>query len=719
MSIRMTKHGRYASAHYPSTSKVGYHQYHYQHHPWDRRRGDAFLSCYRNKRMMMMEEGDKTVFTTGGGGNSSLESLPEYDEEEDSEDQEGGSTASTLEALFNENAFLAQQKALAQQEMTAARNDQARLEEKMYSLDQSLADARKEILRLQRAKRDVDREYEKDTIAFERERSQWADRESELSRSLKFATRPLIVQAPKKEKEQRRLSIVKESSDSHLLDKEPGEAEPADALPPQIQQQIAENNAAQTRALRAHEKMVTELRRQIISMNQDMIETKQMSRLRESELQDEINQAHEMNRNLMEENESFQLLLHEKSMNGEFMQTSIMKNTDYDDDPIGTPTSIRNGTSNLADELGKALSQLQYGPSSEELLAQVNALEEENKTLKEQGKALNVYISKILTRIMELPQMTPILASDYSRPETTTVAATTPAPLAPAVVVSQSAKSKGSSNGDNAGSDAETKKDAKKLETKQTGRPRSHSVLPFFWNRSTTPPNSGSGKSSNRNSSEEDSTGANNSFQEGHALGDDSPRGSTSSTDNATVTVVDHSKSDVLGYELLTTFDQPYSREQLKRRASIGVDRQRRQTIGSASLVNGNGHGRYGSDSGGAPSSQGRRSMVPSRNHLPPMPESHKGSGEGGIATIPEDQGQDTDMSASSPVLSISTSESCTAAAGSLSASSATPTTPGGGLADNGVLKVFRRLSMFGSNNSSSTALPLPSQGALKEDDTQ
>jgi hypothetical protein len=128
------------------------------------------------------------------------------------------------------------------------------------------------------------------------------------------------------EKEKPRLVPVKESIDKETFDKETAEPEPVvDVIPPHIQQQIAETNAANTRALRAHEKMVAELRRQIIAMNQDMIETKQTFRLRESELQAEINQAQELNSNLMEENESFQLLLHEKSINGEFMQTSIMK----------------------------------------------------------------------------------------------------------------------------------------------------------------------------------------------------------------------------------------------------------------------------------------------------------------------------------------------------------------------------------------------------------
>lgn len=60
-------------------------------------------------------------------------------------------------------------------------------------------------------------------------------------------------------------------------------------------------------------------------MNQDLIERQRNFTLKECELQAQIAQAQELNRGLMEENESYQMLLHEKSMNGEFMQTSIMK----------------------------------------------------------------------------------------------------------------------------------------------------------------------------------------------------------------------------------------------------------------------------------------------------------------------------------------------------------------------------------------------------------
>ncbi|KAF9403794.1 hypothetical protein BGZ94_004495, partial [Podila epigama] len=94
--------------------------------------------------------------------------------------------------LLNENLALVQKNLLAQQEVNSARNNQARLENQVYELDQSLSEARKEIQRLQRTKKDFDRHTEQNAAMMERERALWAEREAELLRSLKFATRPLI-----------------------------------------------------------------------------------------------------------------------------------------------------------------------------------------------------------------------------------------------------------------------------------------------------------------------------------------------------------------------------------------------------------------------------------------------------------------------------------------------------------------------------------------------
>ncbi|KAF9966114.1 hypothetical protein BGZ70_003244 [Mortierella alpina] len=405
-------------------------------------------------------------------------------------------TGTTTAELLKENLALVQKTALAQQEVTSVRNNQARLENQVYELDQKLAEARKENHRLSRAKKDFDRQLDSTKTAFEKERSLWSERETEL---------------------------------------------------------IAENNAAHARAMRAHEKLVKELRDQILHMNQDLQERQRSFLLQRSELQSEIAQARELNKNLMEENESFQMLLHEKSMNGEFMQTDIMKNTGYDDDITGTPMGARStGSINLADELGKAFER-SPAPSTDR---SIESLTEELKTLKESNTALGLYISKILSRIMENPHLQAILAADYS-PRRQFV------PESPAAVITQVSRSNGGVSGNNSGSEVDSKREVKKPEM---GRARSRSLFSggsVFSLRSkpTQPPPAPSSRSSNRSSSEDDaasgtSTGL-TSFQEGHIV-EDSPRTSHSSSDFAIV-ANDHYHAVPAEYEQLTTFDQPYT----------------------------------------------------------------------------------------------------------------------------------------------------------------
>ncbi|KAK5829144.1 hypothetical protein F5H01DRAFT_329607 [Linnemannia elongata] len=608
--------------------------------------------------------------------------------EDEDQDEILISTMRSLDLAHRKNA-------LAQQEVASARNNQARLENQVYELDQSLTEARREAQRLSRAKKDFDRQIEQNNANFERERALWAERESELVRSVKFATRPLVVQAPAKEREA--------STSSKEFD----------VVPPVVQQQIAENNAAHTRALRAQENIVTELRKQILSMNQDLIERQRNFTLKECELQAQIAQAQELNRGLMEENESYQMLLHEKSMNGEFMQTSIMKNTGYNDDPSATPLATNsNGSINLADELGKALDRSPL-PNSEK------SIEEEVKQLKESNTALGLYISRILSRIMENPHLQAVLAADYS-PRRASI------PESPPALISQANKSSSSlNNTGNTTSEIEPP-------AKPEGRARSRSLFgggSIFSSRSKPAPApvTNSGKSSTRNSSEDDaasgtSTGV-TSFHDGHVL-EDSPRTSNSSSEYR---VVANDLSRPAEYEQLTTFDQPFTRKQLQRHASMssaaGQDRhQRRQTIGGAGSFqvngSGSGHGRYGSDSSALPASQGRWSvMSKSKNNLTimaPMPE-QQSTITTLVETSPVAERPDSESlnSVRSPTLSISTSESSTSS--TASAGVATPTTPV--TTEGGVLKKMRRWSLFGASNPNVTTTPAGAVELVKEGD--
>ena len=191
--MRTTKHGRYASTHYPSTELQS-------------DSGSSLLGpllptdALRSKRdQLTIWEHDfqeqplyhsKTVFSTS----NSVESLKQFYHQHHPLQPESATAAD----LLKENLSLVQKNALAQQEVASARNNQARLENQVYELDRSLTEARREAQRLSRAKKDFDRQLEQNTSDFEKERALWVEREAELVRSLKFATRPLIVQAPAK-----------------------------------------------------------------------------------------------------------------------------------------------------------------------------------------------------------------------------------------------------------------------------------------------------------------------------------------------------------------------------------------------------------------------------------------------------------------------------------------------------------------------------------------
>ncbi|KAF9128035.1 hypothetical protein BGW39_005376 [Mortierella sp. 14UC] len=699
MSVRTTKHGRYASTHYPTTtfesdsrsSLLGpllptekLQTKHDHSTVWEHDVQDQPL--YHSK----------TVFSIS----NSVESLKQHYQQHQQQQE-----SSTAADLLKENLSLVQKNALAQQEVASARNNQARLENQVYELDQSLTEARREAQRLSRAKKDFDRQLEQHNTNFERERVLWAEREAELMRSVKFATRPLIVQAPAKEREA--------STSSKELD----------VVPQAVQQQIAENNAAHTRAMKAQENVVSELRKQILSMNQDLIERQRNFTLKETELHAQINQAQELNKGLMEENESYQMLLHEKSMNGEFMQTSIMKNTGYNDDPSATPLATHsNGSINLADELNKALDRSPL-PNSEK------SIEEEVKALRESNTALGLYIARILTRIMENPHLQAVLAADYS-PRRASI------PESPPTLISQTNKSNSNVNSGNNTPETEPPAKEEKPREKPVGRTRSSSLFGAggFFSRKAAPepaptPVTNSGKSSARNSSEDDAASGTStgftSFHEGHVL-EDSPRTSNSSSEFRVVT---NDLPRPAEYEQLTTFDQPFTRKQLQRHASMssaaGQDRhQRRQTIGATGgfQVNGSsgsgGHGRYGSDSSALPASQGRwTAMSKSKTNLTVLPEA--GST---ITTVMESSPIQEDQEASmdavrSPTLSISISESSTSSSSCASAGVATPTTPV--TAEGGVVRKARRWSLFGNNAPVATTTPAAFKPVKEGDDTQ
>ena len=123
------------------------------------------------------------------------------------------------------------------------------------------------------------------------------------------------------------------------------------------------------------------------------------------ELEKQILETRIANARLMEDNESFQLLLSEKTLNGDFSKTEAMQQS--------------SGLGSLAEELGSEEME-----STDDKSDDYRRLETEVKSLKDQNKALAKYIETIIGRLLSHKEFenildkTPDLMSGAPRPQT-------------------------------------------------------------------------------------------------------------------------------------------------------------------------------------------------------------------------------------------------------------------------------------------------------------
>ena len=108
------------------------------------------------------------------------------------------------------------------------------------------------------------------------------------------------------------------------------------------------------------------------------------------ELEKKLMEVKIENARLTENNESFQLLLSEKTLNGDFSKTDAMQQS--------------SGLGSLAEELGSEELESAEGKTDDN-----RQIETEIKSLKDQNKALALYIEKIIGQLLQHPQLENIL----------------------------------------------------------------------------------------------------------------------------------------------------------------------------------------------------------------------------------------------------------------------------------------------------------------------
>lgn len=122
---------------------------------------------------------------------------------------------------------------------------------------------------------------------------------------------------------------------------------------------------------------------------------------RQRELEKELLEARMANARLMEDNESYQLLLSEKTLNGDFAKSDFLHDAAPDTKQAGS------NLGSLADEL----ESVGEGGDSDS-----RKLEAEVKALKDQNKALSLYIERIIGRLLQHEGFESILDKDEKDP---------------------------------------------------------------------------------------------------------------------------------------------------------------------------------------------------------------------------------------------------------------------------------------------------------------
>ncbi|RKP08767.1 hypothetical protein THASP1DRAFT_29436 [Thamnocephalis sphaerospora] len=297
--------------------------------------------------------------------------------------------------LAEENDYYRKKLASQLQELQNAQADTARMEQRLCTREEEMGALQEEVKSLQRHKRDTEKQAEKETKLFEGERSAWAEKEAALQDQLRTVQRQLL-----------KAQTAQQQQSASIREEDAARARTQDVNENQRALMIAQ------RTIREQDKLILELREKIDQEKEgaeSVLEQYQVQSLKIAHLENEIHQLNRMKESLQEDNESYQILLQEKTLSGEFTLDGL----------TGAPPTPGMGF-DLAAELTRA-----SAPSSPSLLPvpdpnrekqledKIKLLKSEIKSLKDENKALVLYINKILARVMENNQLENILARDY------------------------------------------------------------------------------------------------------------------------------------------------------------------------------------------------------------------------------------------------------------------------------------------------------------------
>lgn len=166
------------------------------------------------------------------------------------------------------------------------------------------------------------------------------------------------------------------------------------------------------------DKLIESLRLELAEAQIKLVESENQGGGRLREVERQLMEARMANARLMEDNESYQLLLQERTLKGDFGTSdfSYMGNSANQDALAALEgRSTTTGPTSLADELSD---MVEHEPIQEVDQEAQKRLEGELKTVKDQNKALTLYINKIIERLLSHQEFEHILdqSNDFKSP---------------------------------------------------------------------------------------------------------------------------------------------------------------------------------------------------------------------------------------------------------------------------------------------------------------
>ena len=259
-----------------------------------------------------------------------------------------------------------------------ATNDRTNLEERLHGQDGQISSLQLEMKDHSRQARDMDQAMEAERELMAKEKDQQTVREEELQAIIQRLNENLKQRDGQRPGPLSRSSSFRNRASPDLQD---GQFAPGSGL----ERSPSRNNF---KLLLQKDKMIESLRLELAESQIKLAEMEHMGDGRLQELEKVLLETRMANARLMEDNESFQLLLSEKTLKGDFMHENRIE--------VGAPA----GMGSLAEELESADETVET-PHQPEHTEDRTKLEGEVKALRDQNKALTLYIDRIIGRLLQ------------------------------------------------------------------------------------------------------------------------------------------------------------------------------------------------------------------------------------------------------------------------------------------------------------------------------